>query len=109
MSFSQQKSQAFTKQMSALLEAQQRAEEEYITARNDSLATSIGVIASIDESADKAKVTSLEANVKLENLAAEFKHEHGHQMNKIKEARTKAVEQLQTDQQVVSQGIARFY
>jgi len=102
------KSQAFTKQMSALLEAQQRAEEEYITARNDSLATSIGVIASIDESADKAKVTSLEANVKLENVAAEFKHEHGHQMNKIKEARTKAVEQLQTDQQVVSQGIDRI-
>jgi len=102
------KSEAFTKQMTALLEAQQKAEEEYVMQRNESLATSIGVIAGVGESAEKAKLANIEVNVKMENLAAEFKHEHSAQMNKIQEAKTEATEQLETDQQVISQGIDRL-
>jgi len=102
------KSQAFTKQMSELLEAQQKAEEKYIMSRNESLATSLATIAAVDESAAKAKVSKIERKVKMENLATGFKSDHAHHMNKITEEKTKAAEQLQTDQKVVSQGVDRI-
>ena len=61
-------------------------------------------IAAVDESAAKAKVSKIERKVKMENLATGFKSDHAHHMNKITEEKTKAAEQLQTDQKVVSQG-----
>ena len=61
-------------------------------------------IAAVDESAAKAKVSKVERKVKMENLATGFKSDHAHHMNKITEEKTKAAEQLQTDQKVVSQG-----
>ena len=103
-----QKSVAFTEQMMALLQAQQNAEERYISARNESLTSSLAVIDEAQTLAAQSKIQNLDARNKLDILGKEFDREHKHQVEKLLEAKTKAVGQFETDNEVVSQATDRI-
>jgi len=102
------KSHAFMEQMTSLFEAKQKAEEEYITARNNSAAEAIKVVSEAESLAGAFSVQSLDAKVKMGQEGQELEREHKHQASKLLEAKGKAVEQLETDREVVSQATNRI-
>jgi len=102
------KSQAFMEQMGALFAAKQKAEEEYITARNESAADAVKKVGEVEAAADAFGVRSAKAAVKAESLKADFERQHKHGAERLMEAKSKAVEQLGQDAEVVSQAVDRI-
>ena len=103
-----QKSAAFTEQMIALLRAREVEEEKYLLARNETLTNSIKISDSTGELAEKGRNDGINFNARVVKLNNDYKKEESVEVEKIKEEKSKAVEQIETDLAIVAQASERL-
>ena len=103
-----QKSAAFTEQMIALLRAREVEEEKYLLARNETLGNSIKIADSTSELAEKGRTDGVNTHSRTMKLNNDFKKEESVEVEKIREDKSKAVEQIETDLAIVAQASERL-
>ena len=99
---------AFTEQMMALLKAQQVEEEKYLAARNASMMKNVQSLKESSETVEKSRASNLDLNLKSENLAKEFENDHKSTVNKMTEIKAKAIDEIETDHEIVRQATNRI-
>ena len=94
--------------MIALLRAREVEEEKYLLARNETLGNSVKIAASTSELAERGRADSINTHTKTMKLNDDFKKEESVEVEKIREEKHKAVEQIETDLAIVAQASERL-
>ena len=94
--------------MIALLRAREVEEEKYLLARNETLGNSIKIADSTSELAEKGRTDGVNTHTRTMKLNNDFKKEEAVEVEKIREDKSKAVEQIETDLAIVAQASERL-
>ena len=94
--------------MIALLRAREVEEEKYLLARNETLGNSIKIADSASELAEKGRTDGVNTHTRTMKLNNDFKKEEAVEVEKIREDKSKAVEQIETDLAIVAQASERL-
>ena len=94
--------------MIALLRAREVEEEKYLVSRNETLTNSIKIADSTSELAETGRTDGIKFNTKTVKLNNDYKKEESIEVEKLKEEKSKAVEQIETDLAIVAQASERL-